>query len=83
MSYIQNGVLDLAALERPVSPAVRTVFLSWVAAANLSPDGWGQTQYGQRYTLKKRTNQICTLACTDGALTMPSCALLFEEAGHE
>ena len=83
LSYIQDGVLDLAALGRPVSPAVRTVFLSWVAAANLSPDGWGQTQYGQRYTLKKRTNQTCTLACTDGALTMPSCALLFEEAGHE
>ena len=82
LSYIQDGTLDLAALERPVSPAVRTVFLSWVAAANLSPDGWGQTQYGQRYTLKKRAGQTCTLVCTDGTLTMPSCALLFEEAGH-
>ena len=45
LGYIHDGVLDLAALDRPVSPAVRTVFLSWVAAANLSPDGRGQTQY--------------------------------------
>lgn len=83
LSYIHNGVLDLAALDRPVSPAVRTVFLSWIAAANLSPDGQGQTQYGQFYTLKKRAGQICSLICTDGMLTMPNCVLLFEEAGHE
>lgn len=83
LSYIRNGALDLAALDRPVSPAVRTVFLSWVAAANLSPDGRGQTQYGQFYTLKKRTGQMCSLICTDGTLTMPNCVLLFEEAGHE
>lgn len=82
LGYIRGGVLDLASLDRPVSPTVRTVFLSWVAAANLSPDGRGQTQYGQRYTLKKRTGQTCNLICTDGTLTMPNCALLFEEAGH-
>lgn len=82
LGYIHNGVLDLAALDRPVSPAVRTVFLSWVAAANLSPDGRGQTQYGQYYTLKKRAGQTCRLICTDGTLTMPNCALLFEEAGY-
>ena len=83
LSYIRDGALDLAALDRPVSPAVRTVFLSWVAAANLSPDGRGQTQYGQFYTLKKRAGQMCSLICTDGTLTMPNCVLLFEEAGHE
>ena len=82
LGYIHDGVLDLAALDRPVSPAVRTVFLSWVAAANLSPDGRGQTQYGQIYTLKKRAGQTCRLICADGTLTMPNCALLFEEAGH-
>lgn len=82
LGYIRDGVLDLASLARPVSPAVRTVFLSWVAAANLSPDGRGQTQYGQRYTLKKRVGQTCSLICTDGTLTMPNCALLFEEADH-
>lgn len=83
LSYIRNGTLDLAALDRPVSPAVRTVLLSWVATANLSPDGRGQTQYGQFYTLKKRAGQTCSLICTDGALTMPNCVLLFEEAAHE
>lgn len=82
LSYIHNGALDLASLDKPVSPAVRTVFLSWVAAANLSPDGRGQTQYGQSYTLKKRIGQTCSLVCTDGTLTMPSCVLLFEEASH-
>lgn len=83
MAYIQDGKLDLATLDTPVSPAVRTVFLSWVAAANLSPDQRGQTQYGQSYILKMRKNQTCDLMCTDGTLTMPSCVLIFEEAaGH-
>lgn len=82
MGYIRDGQLDLAALDVPVSPAVRTVFLSWVALANLSPDSRGQTQYGQSYRLKKRGNQTCRLRCTDGVLTMPSCVLIFEEAGY-
>ena len=82
MGYIRDGKLDLAALDAPVSPAVRTVFLSWVALANLSPDKRGQTQYGQSYRLKKRGDQTCQLRCTDGILTMPSCVLIFEEAGH-
>ena len=82
MGYIRDGKLDLAALDAPVSPAVRTVFMSWVALANLSPDKRGQTQYGQSYRLKKRGDQTCQLRCTDGILTMPSCVLIFEEAGH-
>jgi hypothetical protein len=82
LGYIRNGTLDLAALDTPVSPAVRTVFLSWVAAANLSPDSRGRTQYGQMYTLRKRGEQTCDLICTDGTLTMPDCVLIFEEAGH-
>jgi len=82
MGYIRDGKLDLAALDTPVPPAVRTVFLSWIALANLSPDKRGQTQYGQSYTLKKRGNQTCKLNCTDGVLTMPNCVLIFEEAGH-
>lgn len=82
MGYIRDGKLDLAALDAPVSPAVRTVFLSWIALANLSPDKRGRTQYGQSYRLKKRGNQTCQLRCSDGILTMPNCVLLFEEAGH-
>lgn len=82
MGHIRDGKLDLAALETPVSPAVRTVFLSWVALANLSPDRRGQTQYGQAYRLQKRGSQTCALRCTDGVLTMPDCVLIFEEAGH-
>ena len=82
MHYIRDGKLDLAALDAPVSPAVRTVFLSWVALADLSPDKRGQTQYGQSYQLKKRGGRTCKLNCTDGVLTMPDCVLIFEEAGY-
>lgn len=82
MGYIRDGKLELSALDVPVPPAVRTVFLSWIALANLSPDKRGQTQYGQSYTLKKRGNRTCRLNCTDGVLTMPDCTLIFEEAGH-
>lgn len=82
MGHIRDGKLDLSALDTPVSPAVRTVLLSWVALANLSPDKRGLTQYGQSYRLEKRCNQTCALRCTDGVLTMPNCVLIFEEAGH-
>ena len=83
LGYIRNGTLDLAVLDRPVSPSARTVLLSWVATANLSPDHRGQTQYGQCYKLQKRGNRNCRLICTDGTLTMPDCVLVFEEVGHE
>ncbi|MCM1233762.1 MAG: DUF2397 domain-containing protein, partial [Ruminococcus flavefaciens] len=82
LGHIRDGRLELSALDAPVSPAVRTIFLSWIALANLSPDKRGQTQYGQSYLLKKRGNQTCKLKCTDGVLTMPNCVLIFEEAGH-
>ena len=82
LSHIRGGVLDLAALETPVSPQVRTVFLSWVAQANLSPDHRGRTQYGQSYRLKRRGERMCRVVCTDGTLSMPECVLLFEEEGH-
>ena len=77
--YIQEGKLNFSALSEPVPPEVRTVFLSWVAMANLAPDGYGHTEYGQRFMLKRRGNGTCDLVCTDGTLTMPDCMLLFEE----
>ena len=83
MRYIQDGKLDFSTLSEPVPPEVRTVFLSWVAMANLAPDGYGHTQYGQRFTLQKRGNGTCDLICTDGTLTMPDCMLAFEGNGYE
>ena len=83
MRYIQDGKLDFSTLSEPVPPEVRTVFLSWVAMANLAPDGYGNTQYGQRFALQKRGNGTCNLICTDGTLTMPDCMLLFEGNGYE
>lgn len=82
MGYIRDGRLDFSALSDPVPPEVRTVFLSWVAMANLAPDGCGHTQYGQRFSLQKRGKGTCDLICTDGTLTMPDCTLVFEGNGY-
>lgn len=80
MRHIQDGKLDFSALSEPIQPEVRTVFLSWVAMANLAPDRRGLTEYGQRFVLKKRGSGTCSLLCTDGTLTMPDCMLIFEES---
>lgn len=53
MRYIQDGKLDFSTLPEPVPPEVRTVFLSWVAMANLAPDGYGHTQYGTAFYAAK------------------------------
>lgn len=81
MRYIHDGQLDFANLSTPVPPDVRTVLLTWVALANLSPDRRGYTEYGQSYQLQNRGGE-CQLLCTDGTLTMPDCVLLFGEDGH-
>lgn len=81
MSYIHDGQMDFANLREPVPPEVRTVLLSWVALANLSPDQRGYTEYGQSYRLQNRGGD-CQVPCTDGTLTMPDCVLIFEGAVH-
>lgn len=82
LHYVHEGRLDFSALKEPVPPEVRSVFLSWVAMANLAPDGCGITQYGQRFFLEKRGEGTCQLVCTDGTLSMPDCVLVFEENGY-
>ena len=82
MRYVQNGRLDFAAIHEPVPPEVRTVLLSWLAMANLSPDRRGRTQYGQAFTLCQNGERTCQMVCTDGVLTMPDCTLLFEEDSY-
>ncbi|MDD3335274.1 MAG: TIGR02677 family protein [Eubacteriales bacterium] len=81
--YIQNGVLDFDSLQEPVSREIRTVFLSWIAHANLSPDGKGRTEYGQAFTLHTHGSKTCRLQCEDGELTLPSYFFQFEEEPHE
>ncbi len=81
-SYIRDGKLDFAALDQPVTPEVRSIFLSWVATAGLSENGRGYTQYGQSYAMHRRGGRSCRLRCTDGVLTMPDCVLVFEEDGY-
>ena len=82
MQYLQDGKLDFSTLSEPIQPEIRTIFLSWVAMANLAPDKRGITEYGQRFVLKKRGKGTCSLLCTDGTLTMPDCILVFEENVH-
>lgn len=79
MGHIRNKKLDFAHLDTPVTPEARTVFLSWLAIANLSPDKKGSTEYGQHYSLKSRGKGTCTMVCTDGNLTLPDCVLEFED----
>lgn len=81
LHYIRGGQLEFALVRDPLPPAVRTVLLSWVASANLSPDRRGYTEYGQSYRLHSRSGE-CSVPCTDGTLTMPDCVLIFEEGGH-
>ena len=81
LHYIRGGQLEFALVRDPLSPSVRTVLLSWVALANLSPDRRGYTEYGQSYRLHSRGGE-CSVPCTDGMLTMPDCVLIFEEDGH-
>lgn len=76
--YIKDGVLDFSAMKTPLTPDIRNVFLSWVAAANLSQDHRGRTEYGQTFSLKRRGDGNCRLPCTDGILTMPDYVLVFE-----
>ncbi len=82
MACVRDGMLDLSALDHPISPAVRNAILNWISLANLSPDRRGQTEYGQTYTVETRGEQPCRLQCTDGVLTMPAYVLVFEEAAH-
>lgn len=82
MRFVRHGELDFDTITEPVPPPVRQIFLSWIAAANLSPDGRGRTQYGQVYTFRQDKSRICRLPCTDGVLTMPHYVLLFSENGQ-
>ena len=75
--YIKDGILDFSAIKIPITPDIRNVFLSWVAAANLSQDHRGQTEYGQVFSLKRRGEGYCRLPCTDGILTLPDYILIF------
>ena len=77
-SFIRDGTLDFGNLDKPVPPEVRSVFLEWLALANLSADGSARTQYGQTFTIRYKSKGTCKMQCTDGVLTMPDCMLVFE-----
>jgi len=77
--FIRNGVLDFKAIDQPLTPEVRDIFLSWITAANLDTEHKGHTEYGRSFTLETRTDYMLSLPCTDGDLTMPDYILRFHE----
>lgn len=77
LQYIKNHKIVFSEIEETVSEETRTVFLQWIAQANMNSSKTGRTEYGQEYTLK-RTKDTCVLKCEDGNLTMPSYILEFK-----
>ncbi len=77
--FVRGGRLEFGKLEEPVPPRVREVFLSWISMACLNANRKGRTEYGQSFTLKRRSRGTCHMVCTDGVLTMPDFVLVFEE----
>ena len=78
LHYIKENKIVFSEIEETVSAETRTVFLQWIAQANMSSQRLGRTEYGQEYRLiRKRGNSV--LKCEDGDLVMPSYVLEFKE----
>ena len=76
MQYIQDNKITFSEIQDTVSVDTRTVFLQWIALANMSTQKIGRTEYGQEYKLI-RNKGTCILKCEDGDLTMPAYELEF------
>ena len=77
LHYIKDHKIIFSEIQEKVSEETRTVFLQWIAQANMNSQKKGRTEYGQEYILKK-TKDTCVLRCEDGDLTMPSYILEFK-----
>ena len=78
MRYIKDNKIDFSQITETVSESSRTIFLQWIALANMSSQKTGRTEYGQEYRLLKKKG-TCVLRCEDGNLTMPAYILEFRE----
>ena len=79
LRYIKDQKIRFAEIDDVVSEDTRTIFLQWIAQANMSSQKLGRTEYGQEYLLVKREGS-CILKCEDGDLKMPDYVLEFKEA---
>lgn len=78
LRYIKDGKLEIADIEETVPESVRITLLQWISQANMSAPKKGRTEYGQVFTLKKKTGS-CVLKCEDGALRLPNYVLEFTD----
>lgn len=76
LQYIKDGQIVFSEIEGVVSEATRTIFLQWIAQANMNSEKMGRTEYGQEYRLV-RGEGSCVLKCEDGDLKMPSYIMEF------
>lgn len=77
LRYIREQKIRFAEIDEVVSEDTRTIFLQWIAQANMSSEKAGRTEYGQEYRLKKKEGS-CVLKCEDGNLKMPDYILEFK-----
>mgnify|MGYP001037133792 FL=1 len=77
LRYIREHKIRFAEIDEVVSEDTRTIFLQWIAQANMSSEKTGRTEYGQEYRLKKKEGS-CVLKCEDGNLKMPDYILEFK-----
>lgn len=78
MRYIKNNKIAFSEIDEPVTEETRTIFLQWIAQANMNSRKLGRTEYGQEYRLI-RQKEDCVLKCQDGDLIMPSYILEFKQ----
>ena len=76
MQYIKDNKIVFSEIDGMVSEATRTIFLQWIAQANMNSLKTGRTEYGQEYHLIRQEGS-CVLHCEDGKLTMPAYILEF------
>ena len=77
--YAEDDKIIFSEIKEPVTEETRTVFLQWIAQANVSSRKTGRTEYGQEYRLIREQDH-CVLKCEDGDLTMPSYVLEFKKS---
>ena len=77
MRYIKDNKIVFSEIEEIISEHTRTMFLQWIAMANMNAQKIGQTEYGQEYHLICQEG-TCVLKCEDGDLTMPAYIMEFK-----
>ncbi len=78
LRYIKENRIAFAEIGEVISEDTRSIFLQWIAQANMTASKTGRTEYGQEYRLIRREGS-CILKCEDGDLRMPDYILEFKD----